>query len=113
MSERAYSIEDVLMEPDGPDCCQFHIAGWKMLQAKYREHVSELAKLRAAKPEALRCVLCGEPMEGVMVGYGDGTGQRFVHQECYDAPVALRERVAEAVIAKAEGRTPSTEGGAK
>lgn len=47
------------------------------------------------KPEKRLCIHCGLPIEGAMIGAGDGTGQKFAHPECYyrkDAERLRKER---------------------
>lgn len=42
--------------------------------------------------ETLRCVYCKQPIgDGVHIGAGDGTGQKFAHEACY-----YRTRLSEA-----------------
>lgn len=42
--------------------------------------------------EELRCIHCGEEFRGLMIGAGDGTGQKFAHRPCLEL-AALRAEV--------------------
>jgi hypothetical protein len=35
------------------------------------------------QPAEILCDICGLPVEGSMIGHGDGTGQEFAHPGCY------------------------------
>jgi len=30
-----------------------------------------------------KCAICGMPIRSIMMGVGDGTGQKFAHESCY------------------------------
>lgn len=38
---------------------------------------------KSAANNTERCDICALPLEGTMIGNGDGSGQRFAHPECY------------------------------
>lgn len=46
-------------------------------------HCFKCAKQQPAAESVKPCNICTLPLAGVMIGDGDGTGQKFAHPDCY------------------------------
>lgn len=46
-----------------------------------------------APPRGPECVVCGNGINGPVVGMGDGTGRKFAHRECYPSSTVQFSRV--------------------
>ncbi len=45
----------------------------------------------AAPPHGPPCSICGNFINGTMVGFGDGSGNNFVHEGCYRGSIPKME----------------------
>lgn len=45
--------------------------------------VLRIQNMSQASPKKYSCVICRQPITGVMIGAGEGDGDIFAHLECY------------------------------